>query len=175
MPRVERRTRRRKQRHTARRKPSRRRRGQGPRQHGRHQRQQLVLEAGRGRSRRGRLRLRRIGRRATTAAGVRAAHDTGRLRPGLNDRRPGEHEAANNGQCRFHGLNLTRLVVARPTILGEVCSILAVLLRRRGFVRRFDLLDVLRGILVEILPAMAAAEFDLAVFVGEDVGLAHFA
>jgi hypothetical protein len=39
----------------------------------------------------------------------------------------------------------------------------------------FDFLDVLGPVLFEVLQAIFAAEFDLAVVVGEDVRLAHFA
>ena len=109
---------------------------QSPGQPGRRQSQKLVRRRKRNRSRRDRLRL-RGGRRdaarlATMATDMCDADDTSR-RCRDQDGRPSQQQAANNGQCRFHGLNINQSFKRSSTAFGFFLSIFGVMQPLGGY------------------------------------------
>ena len=102
------------------------------------------------------------------ATGMNHAPNTGRRCLGAEDGRPSQQHAANNGQRHFHVLNIIQRAEPSSTIFG-LCLLIF------GFrVGRADFLEILGRVLVKILLAIGAAEFDFLALINEDIGLAHF-
>jgi hypothetical protein len=107
--------------------------------------------------------LRRIRvRRATGSCAIGAAALRGavqaRDRLGYGDTlRNHQQRAEDYGQCRSHSRTIRQLANPAKLLFGLFCFI--------------ELLDVLGGVFVEVFQARLAAEFDLAAFVREHVGL----
>src|SRR5450759_3465214 len=85
--------------------------------------------------------------------------------------RQNQRHAEQNGQCPFHVVTINAVGRSRQTFIGFRASTFGVLFGRGvfvGFVSRADFLDILGWILVEVLLAIFAAEFDFLAFIFND-------
>jgi hypothetical protein len=90
------------------------------------------------------------------------------------DGRPGQQQAANNGQRRFHVLSIIQLAESSSTAFGFFLSVFGGVFGWNVFVSRADFLEILGRVFVKVLLAIGAAKPDLLTLINKDMGLAHF-